>query len=209
MYIYIYIYILVKTRQYPLAKIEKGSDRRTLSNRIERSRNSTKKIDGKSIRESMQNRSRERLRAAKIDSKSVLGASRDAPWRPRKSRGRLGSVPGASRGVPGAPRERPEGPQWRPGTPARAPRSVWERAESTEMDAKTRPGAKKSSFLRAARSRSVVGTIFRRFSSIFVFFANCEMCVSYHACQQKKRFGPSRCLCVGGQQFWPKIACIL
>ena len=39
------MYILVKTRQYPLAKIGKGSDRRTLSNRIERSRNSTKKID--------------------------------------------------------------------------------------------------------------------------------------------------------------------
>ena len=39
------MYILVKTRQYPLAKIGKGSDRRTLSNRIERSSNSTKKID--------------------------------------------------------------------------------------------------------------------------------------------------------------------
>ena len=44
-YIYVYIHLLVKTRQYPLAKIGKGSDRRTLSNRIERSRNSTKKID--------------------------------------------------------------------------------------------------------------------------------------------------------------------
>ena len=39
------MYILVKTRQYPLAKIGKGSDRKTLSNRIERSRNSPKKTD--------------------------------------------------------------------------------------------------------------------------------------------------------------------
>ena len=47
--------------------------------------------------------------APEIESKSVLGPPRDAPWRPRASQGRLGSILGARQRVPGAPRERPEG----------------------------------------------------------------------------------------------------
>ena len=48
--------------------------------------------------------------APEIESKSVHGPPRDAPWRPRASQGRLGSILGARQRVPGAPRERPEGP---------------------------------------------------------------------------------------------------
>ena len=128
-----------------------------------------RRSERKSTRNSMQNRSRERLGAPKIDSKSVPGASRDAPWQPRASRWRLGSVSGASRGVLGAPRERPETLQERPGTPERAPGSVWERAEATKIDAKSHPRKKKSSFLHAAHSQSIEEAIFRRFSSIFAF----------------------------------------
>ena len=146
----------------------------------------------KSTRNSMQNRSRERLGAPKIDSEPVPGASRDAPWQPRASRWRLGSVSGASWGVLGAPWERPETLQGRPGTPERAPGSVRERPEATKIDAKSRPGAKKSICFRAVRSRSVVGAIFRRFSSIFGFFVKSANPPKYCACQQKQRFGPSR-----------------
>ena len=96
----------------------------------------------------------------KIDSKSLPGPSRDTPCRPRASRRRLGSVSGASRSVPGTSQERQEGPKGRPGTPERAPGSARERAEATTIDAKSRPGAKKSSFVRAARSRTLFGTIF-------------------------------------------------
>ena len=48
--------------------------------------------------------------APEIESKSVHGPPRDAPWRPRASQGRLGSILGARQRVPGAPRERPEVP---------------------------------------------------------------------------------------------------
>ena len=101
----------------------------------------------KSTRNSMQNRSRERLGAPKIDSEPVPGASRDAPWQPRASRWRLGSVSGASWGVLGAPWERPETLQGGPGTPERVPGSVRERPEATKIDAKSRPGAEKSIFV--------------------------------------------------------------
>ena len=104
----------------------------------------------KSIENHRENRSkidpRRRLGAPKIDSKSLPGPSRDTPWRPRASRRRLGSVLGASRGVPGAPRERLGVSQGRPGTPERVSWSAWERAEATKIDAKSRPGLKKSSF---------------------------------------------------------------
>ena len=126
-----------------------------------------RKSTRKSSRKSMQNRSWERLGAPKIDSKSVPGASRDVPWRPRASRWRLGSVLGASRGVLGAPRERPETLRGRPGRPERAPGSVRERAEATKIDAKSRPGAKKSSFCRAAPSQSLLRAVFRRFRVVF------------------------------------------
>ena len=114
---------------------------------------------------------RRRLGAPKIDSKSLLGPSRETPWRARASRRRLRSVPGASRSVPGALRECPKGRQGRPGTPEMTPWSARERAEATKIDAKSRPGAEKSSFLRAARSRSIVRAIVRRFPLIFGFSA--------------------------------------
>ena len=104
--------------------------------------------------------------APEIDAKSLPGPSRDTPWRPRASRRRLGSVSGASWSVPGVPRERPEALQGRPGTPERAPGSARERAEATKIDSKSRPRAKKTSFFRAAHSRTLFGSIFRRFSSI-------------------------------------------
>ena len=131
----------------------------------------------KSIKKHSENRPkidpRRRLGAPKIDSKSLLGPSRETPWRARASRRRLRSVPGASRSVPGALRECPKGRQGRPGTPEMTPWSARERAEATKIDAKSRPGAEKSSFLRAAHSQSIVGAIFRRFSSTFAFSAKC------------------------------------
>ena len=131
--------------------------------------------------------------APKIDPKSILGRSRDASWRPRASRRRLRSVSGASRGVPGAPRECPGGHQGHPGTPKSAPGSVQERAEATKIDAKSGPGAKKSSFGRATCLQRIVEAIVRRFLSIFGFFAKSANPPKYYACQQKQRFGPSRC----------------
>ena len=131
--------------------------------------------------------------APKIDPKSVPRPSWGAPWRQRASRRRLGSVSGASWGVPGAPWERPESPQGRPETPGRAPESVRERAEATKIDAESRPQAKTPSFFRSARSRSVVGPIFRRFSSVFGFSAKPANPLKYCACQQKQRVGPLRC----------------
>ena len=120
----------------------------------------------KSTRNSMQNRSRERLGASKIDSKSVPGASRDAPWQPRASRWRPGSVSGGLGGSsarPGSIRRL----QGRPGTPERAPGSVRERPEATKIDAKSCPGAKKSfffaRFVRAASSERFFDD-FHRFS---------------------------------------------
>ena len=92
--------------------------------------------------------------ASKIESKSVPGRSRDAPWRPRASWKHHGSLSGASRDVPGVD-------QRHLGTPKRAPGSVPERAEAIKIDAKSPPGVKQSSLFRAARSPSVVGLIFR------------------------------------------------
>ena len=131
--------------------------------------------------------------ASKIESKSVPGPSRDAPWRPRASRRHLGSVSGASWGVPGAPRERPGGHQGHPGTPKSAPGSVQERAEATKIEAKSRPGVKKSSFVHATRLQRIVRAIFRRFWSNLGLFANSANPLKYCACQQKQRFRPSRC----------------
>ena len=110
-------------------------------------------------------------RGPKIDSKSLPGPSRETPWRERASRRRLRSVSGASRSVPGVLRECLESRKGRPGTPERAHWSAWERAEAIKIDAKSRPRAEKSSFLRAARSRSIVGAIGCEFSSIFVLSA--------------------------------------
>ena len=67
--------------------------------------------DSESLEKSFQNRSRERLRASKIDSESVVGPSWDASWQPRAFRERLGSVSGHPRRVPGAPQEPPKTPR--------------------------------------------------------------------------------------------------
>ena len=133
------------------------------------------------------------LGAPKIESKSVPGRSRDAPWRPRASWKHHGSFSGASRDVPGSLRERPGGDQRHPRMPKRTPGSVQERAEATKIDAKSRPGAKKSSFGRATWLQRSVEANFRRFLSIFGFFAKSANPPKYCACQQKQRFGPSRC----------------
>ena len=73
------------------------------------------------------------------------------------------------------------------------PRGARKRAEAINFDADSPPRSEKSSFCRTAGSRRPVGAIFRRCLSIFGFFAKCEISVSYHACQQKQRFGHSRC----------------
>ena len=103
--------------------------------------------------------------APKIDSKSC----RDLPGTPRGAQERPGSVSGASRGVPGTPRaQRPESPQRHPGTPKRTPGSATRRPKSTPSRTRER---QKIEFSRAARSRSIVGAMFRRCWSIFGFSA--------------------------------------
>ena len=91
--------------------------------------------------------------------------------RPRASQRRLGSVAVARGGVNGAPQDRPKGAPGRPGTPERAPGSVRERAEATQIDAKSRPGTKKSSFLRTVRSQTDFRPIFARFALDFRMIA--------------------------------------
>ena len=70
---------------------------------------------------------------------------------------------------------------------------VQERAEVTTIGGKACAGAKKLLIFRDARSRSKVGAMLRRFSSMFGFVAKFENPVSYCACQQKQRFGSLRC----------------
>ena len=124
--------------------------------------------------------------------KSTHNRSREPLGTPRGNQEHPDGISGASWGVLGAPRECPETVQGHLGTPERAPGSVWERPEETKIDTKSRPGAKKSIFFRAVRSRSVVGAIFRRFSLIFGFSVKSANPPKYCACWQKQRFGPSR-----------------
>ena len=124
--------------------------------------------------------------------KSTHNRSREPLGTPRGNQEHPDGVSGASWGVLGAPRECPETVQGHLGTPERAPGSVWERPEETKIDSKSRPGAKKSICFRAVRSRSVVGAIFQRFSSIFGFSVKSANPPKYCACWQKQRFGPSR-----------------
>ena len=151
------------------------------------------KIDTKIDPKSVPGAARSCPGAPKIDSKSIPGPSRDGPWCPRAFGKHLGSVLEASRSVPGAPRDRPEGPQRHLGTAKRARGSAREHAEATKIDAKSRPGAQKSSFFCAARSRSVIVAIFRRFLLIFGFFGKSANPLKYRACQQNQGFGRSRC----------------
>ena len=112
--------------------------------------------------------------------------SRDAPWRPRASQGRLGNVSGASR-------ERPRRILGAPGGSTSAPRgarqSARERPDTTKTDAKSHPGTKKSRSCCADRSRSTVASIFRRFPSFFGFSVKSANPLKYRACQQKQGFG--------------------
>ena len=146
------------------------------------------KIDPKSIPRA----ARSCPEASKIDSKSIPRPSRDAPWCPRAFGRHPRSVLEASRGAPGTPRDRPEGPQERPGTPGGAPGSARECFGAAKIDAKSRPGAQKSIFSRAARSRSVVAAIFRRFLSIFGLFVKSANPPKYRTCRQNQGFGHSR-----------------
>ena len=107
-------------------------------------------------------------------------------------------LPGTIQSVSDAPRERPgiarrvsKSVPVKKGSFLGAPRGVRKRAEAIDFDADSPPCTKKSSFFRTAGSRRPVGAIVRRFLAIFVFSAKCEVSVSYHACQQKQRFGPS------------------
>ena len=63
----------------------------------------------------------------------------------------------------------PEGLKGRPRTPQGAPGSAPERPVAAKIGAEWCPEAKNSRFCRAARSRSTVEAIFRRFLSIFGF----------------------------------------
>ena len=73
------------------------------------------------------------------------GAPRDDPECPRHA-------PGVSRARSGSARTTPKVVQSRPGTPRRAARSVRECAETTKIDAESRPEAKKSGIF----SRNVI-----------------------------------------------------
>ena len=85
--------------------------------------------------------------------------------RPRSVELVRGQRPGASRGAPRLPKS----------TPSRA------------QDRQT------PEFARTARSRTVAGAMFRRTGSIFGVVATPANPPKYRACQQKRRFGRSRC----------------
>ena len=121
-------------------------------------------------------------KAAESDRRSIPG---DAPghrkWtqnrcldplgRPRGVQERPEDVSGASRERPGAS-PAPSGSARRvakgaPERQKRAPWSAWERAAATKIDAKSRPGTKKSSCLGTVRSQTDFHSIFTRFRSIF------------------------------------------
>ena len=114
--------------------------------------------------------------------KSTQNRSQDPLGTPSGAQGRPGAVSERLGSVPGEPRELQESPQGRPGTPKEAPRNAPERSEATKIDAESRPQAKKSSFFRSARSRSVVGPIFRQFSAISGFSAKSANPLKYCAC---------------------------
>ena len=131
--------------------------------------------------------------ASQIDSKSIPGHSRDAPWRPRASGGRLGNNPGASRGVPGVSQSGPGDPQGHPRAPERAPGSAQERTEATKIDAKLRPATKKSFYLWRSvcgmRCQSDLLTILLHFRLVREIGEPSEV----PRLSAKSRFGPSRC----------------
>ena len=92
--------------------------------------------------------------------------SQEGPTHPSRKPGQrsFGGIYG-EKGLGGGP----EGPKGRPRTPQGAPGSAPERPVAAKIGAEWRPEAKNSRFCRAARSRSTVEAIFRRFLSIFGF----------------------------------------
>ena len=72
------------------------------------------------------------------------------------------------------PRRVPESPQRRIRMPKRAPGKVREHAKETKIDAALLPETKKSMFFHAARSRLIVGAIFRCISLLFRLSAKFE-----------------------------------
>ena len=117
-------------------------------------------------------------RASPAHSGSVLGACWDHPRRA------VGAPGGSPRSLKVA-RERQNG---RPGLS----RSVPGPLNLTKIDAKFRPGAKKTRLFRATSSKIIFAAMFQRFLSVLGFFVECLNLQKYCACQQKQRFGPSQ-----------------
>ena len=117
-------------------------------------------------------------RASPTHSGSVLGACWDHPRRA------VGAPGGSPRSLKVA-RERQNG---RPGLS----RSVPGPLNLTKIDAKFRPGAKKTRLFRATSSKILFAAMFQRFLSVFGLFVECLNLQKYCTCQQKQRFGPSQ-----------------
>ena len=117
-------------------------------------------------------------RASPTHSGSVLGACWDHP---RRAVG----VPGGSPRSLKVAWERQNG---RPGLSrsARGPLNF------TKIDAKFRPGAKKTRLFRATSSKILFAAMFQRFLSVLGFFVECLNLQKYCACRQKQGFGTSQ-----------------
>ena len=117
-------------------------------------------------------------RASPAHSCSVLGACWDHPRR-------AAGAPG------GSPSSLKVGPERQNGLPGLS-RSVLGPPNLTKIDAKFRPGAKKTRLFRATSSKTIFAAMFQRFLSVFGFFVECLNLQKYCACQQKQRFCPSQ-----------------
>ena len=117
-------------------------------------------------------------RASPAHSGSVLGACCDHPRRA------VGAPGGSPRSLKVA-RERQNG---RPGLS----RSVPGPLNLTKIDAKFRPGAKKTRLFRATSSKFILkfAAMFQRFLSVLGFFVECLNLQKYCTSRQKQGFGP-------------------
>ena len=98
----------------------------------------------------------------------------------------------ASCGAPGgSPTSLKVAPERQNGCPGLS-RSVPGPLNLTQIDAKFRPGAKKTRLFRATSSKILFAAMFQRFLSVFGLFVECLNLQKYCACQQKHRFGPSQ-----------------
>ena len=95
---------------------------------------------------------------------------------------------GAPGGSPRSLKVAPERQNGRPGLS----RSVPGPLNLTKIDAKFRPGAKKTRLFRATSSKILFAAMFQRFLYVFGLFVECLNLQKYCACQQKQRFGPSQ-----------------